>query len=124
MANKQLVDFINEARKRGFGDFKIKEALLNHGWPLEEVEKAFISLVSKDRIKNQITIFLDDELMKGLEKRAKKNIFTVSEQIEDILRRSVINQSNKKSVYDEKLDDALVSIFSRKKIGRRGKWLI
>ncbi len=121
MANKDLVNFINEARKRGFGDFKIKEALLNHGWPLEEVEKAFASLVSKDRIKNQITLFLDDELLKGLEKRAKKNMFTVSEQIEDILRRSVINQSKTKSIYDEKLDDTLVSIFSRKRTGKKGK---
>ncbi len=74
----------------------------------------FASLVSKDRIKNQVTLFLDDGLLKGLEKRAKKNLFTVPEQIEDILRRSVINQSNKKPPYDAKLDDTWVSIFSRK----------
>ncbi len=121
MVNKQLVDFINEARRRGFGDFKIKEALSNHGWSLEEIEKAFASLIPKDRIKNQITLFLDDELLKGLEKRAKKNLFTVPEQIDDILRRSVINQSKKKSVCDEKLDDTLVSIFSRKRTGRKGE---
>ncbi len=117
MVNKQLVDFITEARRRGFGDFRIREALLNHGRPLEEVEKAFVALAPKDRIKNQITLFLDDELLEGLEKRAKKNMFTVPEQIDDILRRSVINQSKKKSIYDEKLDDTLVSVFSRKNTG-------
>jgi hypothetical protein len=31
-----------------------------------------------------ITLFLDDELLDSLEKRAKKNMFTLSEQIEDI----------------------------------------
>jgi len=121
MANKQLVDFINEARRRGFGDFEIREALSSHGWPIEEVEKAFAALAPKDRIKNQINLFLDDELLKGLEKRAKKNMFTLPEQIEDILRRSVLSQSKKKSIYDEKLDDTLVSIFSRKNTGPKKK---
>jgi hypothetical protein len=39
-------------------------------------------------------------------------MFTLSEQIEDILRRSCLNQ---KSAKEEKLDDALVALFSRKK---------
>ena len=117
MANKKLVNFIKESRKRGFGDGDIKKALINYGWPLVEVESAFNSLVQKYTNKNQITLFLSDELMKVLEKRAKKNMFTVSEQIEDILRRSTINQTNKKSPYDAKLNDTLVSIFSRKRTG-------
>jgi hypothetical protein len=121
MANKELIKFIVEARKRGFGDYQIREALINHGWPVQEVEKAFVSLTPKYKFKNQVVLFLDNELLALLEKRAKKNIFTISEQIEDILRRSCINQSKKKSPYDAKLDDVLVSVFSRKNTGKKGK---
>jgi hypothetical protein len=121
MANKQLVDFIKEARRRGFGDFDIRKALVDHGWPLVEVEKAFVYLMPKYQNKNQITLFFSDELLEALEKRAKKNMCTVSEQIEDILRRSTISQSKKKSVVDSKLDDALVSIFSRRKTNKKEK---
>jgi hypothetical protein len=119
MPNKKLVDFIKESRKRGFGDIDIRKALLNYGWPLAQVESAFSYLIPKYANKNQVTLFLSDELMNILEKRAKKNMFTVSEQIEDILRRSTINLTKKKSPYDSKLDDALVSIFSRKKTGKK-----
>ena len=121
MADKKLVKFIEEARRRGYGDSKIKEALLNHGWSIEEVEKAFVYLAPKNKSGNEVILFLDDELIKGLDKRAKKNLFTISEQIEDILRRSVINQKNKKSPYDEKLDDTLVALFSRKNTGPKKK---
>jgi hypothetical protein len=121
MANQKLIDFIKEARRRHFGDLDIKSALLNHKWPLEEVEKAFAFLAIKYERKNQVTLFLSTEIMDALEKRAKKNMFTVSEQIQDILRRSTVNQSNKKSIYDEKLDDTLVSVFSRKRTGRKPK---
>ena len=137
MVHKELVDFIIEARKRGFKDSEIKKIISEKKWPKQEAEKAFeyISLGSeklkssekvksskKDNLskkinKNQVTLFLTDEIMMALQKRAKKNIMTVSEQIEDILRRSTINQRKKKSPYDTKIDDALVSIFSRKKTG-------
>ena len=121
MADKKLIDFIREARKRGFGDADAKKALINHGWPLVKVENAFNYIAPKYLNKNQVTLFLSDELMRILEKRAKKNMFTVSEQIEDVLRRSTVNQSKKKSPYDTKLDDALISIFSRRKTGPRKK---
>lgn len=121
MVNKQLVDFIKESRKRGFGDGDVRKALINHGWPVAEVESAFNSLVQKYTNKNQVTLFLSDELMRILEKRANKNLLTVSEQIEDILRRSTINQANKKSPYDSKLDDKLVGLFSRKRTGPKKK---
>jgi hypothetical protein len=121
MADKKLIEFIKEARKRGFGDLDIKRALLNHGWNLEKVEKAFAFFAPKYKRKNQVTLFLSTEVMDALEKRAKKNMFTVSEQIQDILRRSTVNQRKKKSIYDERLDDALVAIFSRKKTGRKPK---
>jgi hypothetical protein len=119
MPNKKLVDFIKESRRRGYGDIDIRRALLNYGWPLPQVESAFNFLIPKYTNKNQVTLFLSDELMNILEKRAKKNMFTISEQIEDILRRSTINQSKKKSPYDSKLDDALVSIFSRRRTGMK-----
>ncbi len=121
MANQELVNFIKESRKRGFGDGDVRRALINHGWPLAEVESAFNSLVQKYTNKNQITLFLSDELMTTLQKRAKKNMFTVSEQIEDILRRSTINLSKKKSPYDAKLDDTLVGLFSRYRTGPKKK---
>jgi len=88
---------------------------------MNKVEAAFNSLIPKYQNKNQVTLYLSEELISVLEKRAKKNMFTISEQIEDILRRSTISQSKKKSIYDEKLDDTLVSLFSRKKTGRKKK---
>jgi len=117
MVNKQLVSFIKEARKRGFGDGDIKKAIISKCWPLAEAESAFNYLTPKYKNKNQVTLFLSDELMSTLDKRAKKNMLTLSEQIEDILRRSTINQSKKKSPYDAKLDDTLISLFSRKRTG-------
>lgn len=111
--NKKLKDFITESRKRGFSDLQIRNSLTNYGWPLNLVEKAFVSLNPKFKFKNQVCIFLGDELLSKLEKRANKNMFTISEQIEDILRRSCI--SKKKTPAEEKLDDRLVSLFSRRK---------
>jgi len=121
MVNKKLVDFIKESRNKGYGDGDIRRWLIEHKQPLAEVESAFNFLVPKYVNKNQVTLFLSDELMSILEKRAKKNMFTVSEQIEDILRRSTINQSNKKSPYDAKLDDTLIGLFSRKNTGQGKK---
>jgi len=121
MANKELVNFIKEARRRGFGDGDIRKSLINHGWPVVEVEKAFSSLVQKYVNKNQITLFLSDELMSNIHKRAKKNMLTIPEQIEDILRRSTINQKSKKNPFDSKLDDKLVGLFSRRRTGPKRK---
>lgn len=119
MANKKLVEFIKEARKRKFKDARIEKALIGHGWKRDDVEKAFDYLAPKYEGENQVTLFLSDELLEALEKRANKSMLTVSEQIEDILRRSTINK--KKTTSESKLDDALVSIFSRKKTGRKKK---
>ena len=113
MPNKSLIKFIKEARKRGYDDYQIREPLLKHGWPLDELEKAFNYLKPKYKYKNRILIFLDSDVLKKLEKRAEKNMFTLSEQIEDILRRSVLSQ--KKSTQEEKLDDKFIAFFSRKK---------
>jgi len=110
---KELITFILEARKRGFSDNQIREAILDKGWPVKSMESAFDSFNPKFKLKNQVQVFLSDDLLKKLDKRAKKNMLAISEQIEDILRRSCIN--TKKSLADEKLDDKLVGLFSRKK---------
>ena len=68
----------------------------------------------------KLTISLDEDEVKILKKRAKKNILTVKEQVEDIIRRSCI--SSKTGGYKTvKVDDKLVGIFSRERKGRKKK---
>ena len=68
----------------------------------------------------KLTISLDDEEIKILTKRAKKNLLSLKEQIEDIIRRSCVNYS--KGTYKPiKIDDKLVAIFSRDNRGRKKK---
>lgn len=114
MTNSDLLSFVRESRRRGFSDTKIREALLSNGWPVVEVEKAFSLLRKENPSKNSLTIWLDSEVISKLEKRAHKNFMTLPEQVEDILRRSVINATGV-SKEKEKLDDVLVGLFSRKK---------
>jgi len=52
-------------------------------------------------------------VLKKLEKRAKKNMLNLNEQVEDILRRSVLNF--RKTPAEEKVDDKFITFFSRKK---------
>ena len=117
--NKELIKFIKEARNRGFSDLEIKRPILEKGWPEKIVEEAFYYLTPKYKNKYQLCIFLNEEIMEDLQKRAKKNKFSVSEQIEDILRRSTIN--TKKKIGEEKLDDLLVGLFSRRTRGKKLK---
>lgn len=133
--NQELVKFISEARKRGFEDWQIRELLLSKGWSENEIEKAFLFLKSKKEkilkkqrrinnkitydYKNSITIHLDNKVLSLIEKRAKKNLLSVPEQIEDILRRSCVNVKNCAS-NSEKLDDIFISLFSRKQKGKPG----
>ena len=65
----------------------------------------------------QITIDIDEKVYKVLLKRAKKNLMTIREQAEDIIRRSAAN--SRKSLPSDKIDDTLVSVFSRNKRGRK-----
>lgn len=113
MANKHLIDFIRESRMRGFDDYEIRRPLLEAGWPHDEVELAFISLKPKLTHKHRICTYVDADVLEALEKRAKKNKFTLDEQISDILRRSVVN-SAPAGFKPEKLDDSLVGVFSRR----------
>ncbi len=121
--NSNLTNFIKEARKRGFDDSQIKAPLLERGWPLEEINRAFSSLkITKSsgpsyKAKNQITIYLTDEILKSIDKRAKKNLLNLHEQIEDILRRSCIN-IKKQKIEEDKVDDLFLKLFSRKNCGR------
>ena len=48
-----------------------------------------------------------------IEKRAKRNMLTVPEQIEDIVRRSCVN-TKKNSEVQDKVDDLFLKLFSRK----------
>jgi hypothetical protein len=68
-----------------------------------------------------ITIELDKELLNQIKKRAKKNYLTVKEQVEDIIRRSMINYKKGKNVFSDNSDDKLVSLFSRQRKGRKRK---
>jgi hypothetical protein len=69
----------------------------------------------------KLTIYLDDEEVKVLEKRAKKNIFTLKEQVEDIIRKSVVRTKTTSRIPTFKGDDRLVGIFSRQKTGPKKK---
>lgn len=67
-----------------------------------------------------VTINLDDDVQKVISKRAKKNMLTLREQVEDIVRQSAV-RTKAGSVSDDKIDDTLVGVFSRSKRGRRAK---
>ena len=56
-----------------------------------------------------------------IEKRAKRNMLTLPEQIEDILRRSCLNQKNKTNLPIDKIDDLIVGIISRRKRNDEGE---
>ncbi len=64
--------------------------------------------------KRSLTIELEADLFKVLEKRAKKNFMTPREMLEDIVRRSMISYKGG-SAEEQKIDDALVGVFSRVK---------
>lgn len=113
MADKQLIKFIKECRKRGYEDYEIRAHLKKLNWPSKLIEEAFISLKEPMNPKNRIEIYLPDDLLKKVQARAKKNMFTLPEQIEDILRRSVLSM-RRKTPKEEKIDDKLVALFSRK----------
>jgi len=69
--------------------------------------------------KKRITIELDSKIISKLERRAKRDMFSLRELIEDIIRRSAI--SGKTYTISGDSDDTLVGIFSRKtrKKGRK-----
>ena len=135
--NSELIKFITEARARGYEDYQIRLPLLDNGWPLKDVEHAFydIKLAEQKKLKkkektksnktvyvykNSMTIHLDSEIDKQIAKRAKKNMLTSEEQVEDIIRRSCVNTKKSAEVTD-KVDDLFLKLFSRKTSGRTKK---
>lgn len=70
----------------------------------------------KSEMKKSITINLDIDLVRQLDKRARKNFMTLREQIEDIIRRSMITYNKGKSKgYSGPEVEKMIKIFSRKK---------
>lgn len=71
----------------------------------------------------RITIDLSDEEISALKERGEENFLSTKEQIEDIVRRSVLSyrNRNKSGVPKIKIDDKLVSVFSRDPRGRKRK---
>ncbi len=65
-----------------------------------------------------ITVSIDEKVKKILEKRAKKNLMSLREQAEDIIRRSAANYKLGMQT-NVKVDDRLVEIFSKNKRGKR-----
>jgi len=68
-----------------------------------------------------LSIQISEDEQKILKRRADKNFLSLSEQAEDIIRRSCISQKNKSASKEIPCDDKLVSIFSRAKRGRQIK---
>lgn len=69
-----------------------------------------------------VTISIDAEVQKVIGKRAKKNMLTIKEQIEEIIRQSAVRTKSGTSTSAIKSDDRLVEIFSRHKKGRKRKY--
>lgn len=68
----------------------------------------------------KISLVIDDNVFRLLKKRAKENLMSVQELIEDIIRRSMVSyQGGKRRAF--KIDDRLVAIFSRERRGRKKK---
>jgi len=69
----------------------------------------------------QITIDIDEDIKKIISKRAKANLLTLREQIEDILRKSAVRTKTSEKYKQIKIDDKLVAIFSRERKGPKKK---
>ena len=127
MPDKKLVDFIIEVRKRGYSDEEIRAPLIARGWTEAEIDMAtresYKTKVETEKEKKsgkeKVEIYLSKDTSELIRKRAKKNLLSIPEQVEDIVRRSCINAKIKPLAGNEKLDDLLVGIFSRKNTGRK-----
>jgi hypothetical protein len=120
--NNELITFIIKARRIGYKDPQITSMLLDYNWPISVIKEGFLDIKKQTKNKVKINVgnkvktfvYLDKKLVSSLEKRAEKNLFTLQEQIEDILRRSVIGQKKGKD-FSDNIDDKFIGIFSRKK---------
>ena len=69
----------------------------------------------------QLTIDIDENVKKIISKRAKTNLLTLREQIEDILRKSAVRTKKSSKYAYIKVDDKLIAVFSRERRGRKKK---
>lgn len=69
----------------------------------------------------RLTISLSEVEIKLLKARAKKNLLSLKEQIEDIVRRSCVSAKRKQTSRKIKIDDKLVGVFSRHKRKKKKK---
>lgn len=76
------------------------------------------TLVLKSKMK-RIYLDFDDELISAINRRAEKNLMSPEKQIEDIVRRSMVSFRKKATNSDSKVDDSLISVFSRANNGRK-----
>ena len=72
-------------------------------------------------MKKQISIELDEDLLKQIEKRAKKNYLSVREQLKDIIVRSMASYGKPSRSYSDPKVSKMVKIFSRKRPGPKKK---
>lgn len=67
-----------------------------------------------------LTVNLSENLMSILKRRARKNLLTPSELVEDVVRRSMMSyKTYGKVVSGRDIDDKLVNIFSRQRNKRK-----
>lgn len=65
-----------------------------------------------------LTLKMESELYTLLEKRAKKSLLDVDDLAVDILRRSMLSYK-KSAPAEDKTNDKLIGIFSRRKNGKK-----
>ena len=127
--NHELVNFIREVKRRGYSNDEIIAPLLKRGWTIQEIDSAFSSLNNSEKNqqktnkesrqgKEKVEIYLSKDIHEIVRKRSRKNMLSIPEQVEDIVRRSCASTKLKKAS-NEKLDDLLVGIFSRRRSGRQ-----
>ncbi|MCX6750644.1 MAG: hypothetical protein NTZ83_04260 [Candidatus Pacearchaeota archaeon] len=98
MEPERLIDYIKEARRRGFRDDVIKKSLLDKGLPESEIDDAFLNSGKRkradpryrtktnlDNSKNSITILLEDWLKDAIEKKAEADGLTPYNEVKKIL---------------------------------------
>lgn len=66
-----------------------------------------------------VTITIDEEVHKVIGKRAKKNMLTIKEQVEEIIRQSAVRTKAGTTSSEPDIDDKLVTVFSRRRKKRR-----
>ena len=117
VADQKLIDFIIEVKRRGYNNSEVIPQLTERGWSIREINAALKSISTTK--KEKVEIYLNENIIDIVKKRARKNLLSLPEQIEDIVRRSCVNTKINKSKANEKLDDLLVGIFSRRKSGKK-----